>query len=356
MQQLHCFNALFNEGGVVSVVHIFGLIGRSANRDVFIGFAASKLLHSISFVETLDEETGKGYQRRFSRKHSLDFRKYVQKENSSTIPLTFNLRPSASNEWKLLENDTGLTVLEISSNTQKVLSQVDCQHRLGCLSDLEIPLPFMFFIGLSIKEEMEVFNIINAKAKGLSASLLDYHDAHLTHDLAKVRPELFIALHLNNDKTSPWHKQLDLGGDATSGMQRKASFRTIQKSVKRFLAQTHILDECSPIAVAKIVEEFWVAISVVLEEQWSQPRKHFITKGIGVYALMGLAGDFVNEYRGRMSSCNSFVFCGLLSDFVHDVDWTNNGPLKGLGGESGAQEALNYLRKTRQKKQLKVVN
>jgi len=340
----------------VGVVQISGLIGQSANRNVFIGFAASKLLHSISFVETLDEETGEGYQRRFSRKHSLDFRRYIQKENSSTIPLTFNLRPSISNEWKLLEHDTGLAVLEISSDTQQVLSQVDCQHRLGYLNDLEIPLPFMFFIGLSIREEMEVFNIINAKAKGLSASLLDYHDAHLTPDLAKVRPELFIALHLNNDKTSPWYKQLDLGGKVTSGMQRKASFRTIQKSVKRFLNQTHILDECSPIEAAQIVKEFWLAIASVLEEQWNQPRKHFLTKGIGVYALMGIAGDFVKEFHGRMLLCRTSMFCELLSGFVHDFDWSNNGPLKGLGGESGAQEALSYLRRIRQKNQLKVVN
>ncbi len=340
----------------MSIVRILGLIGYSVGREVFIGFASSKLLHSISFVETLDEETGKGYQRRFSYKHSLDFRKYVQLENSSTIPLTFNLRPSSSNKWKLLKDDAGQTVLEVSSDTQKVLSQVDCQHRLGCLSDMEIPLPFMFFIGLSIKEEMEVFNIINGKAKGLSASLLDYHDAHLTDDLATVRPELFVALHLNNEKTSPWHKQLDLGGNATSGMKRKASLRTIQKSVKRFLTQTHILEECSATEAAHIVKEYWLAISIVLEKQWAQPRKHFLTKGIGVYALMGIAGDFVNEYRGRMNSCNSSIFCGLLSDFVHDVDWSNNGPLKGLGGESGAQEALNYLRKTRQKNQLMVVN
>jgi len=340
----------------VGIIRIPGLIGRSANREVFIGFASSKVLHSVSFVETLDEETGRGYQRRFSHKHSLDFRKYVQTQNSSTIPLTFNLRPSRSNEWKLLKISDGHAVVEISADSPKVLSQVDCQHRLGCLSDLDISLPFMFFIGLSIKEEMEVFNIINAKAKGLSASLLDYHDARLTNDLAKAKPELLIALHLNDEKTSPWHKQLDLGGNVTSGMTRKASFRTIQKSVKRFLNQTHILDECSPIEAAHIVNEFWLAISIVLEDQWSQPRKHFITKGIGVYALMGIAGDFVSEYHGRMQSCDSFTFCGLLSDFVHDIDWSNNGPLKGLGGESGAQEALNHLRKVRQKNMLKVVN
>ena len=51
------------------------------------------------------------------------------------------------------------------------MAQVDCQHRLGHLSDLPIMLPFMCFIGLTEREEMEVFNVINSKAKGLSTSL-----------------------------------------------------------------------------------------------------------------------------------------------------------------------------------------
>jgi hypothetical protein len=33
-----------------------------------------------------------GYQRRFNANHSLDFRKYIQQEKSSTIPLTINAR------------------------------------------------------------------------------------------------------------------------------------------------------------------------------------------------------------------------------------------------------------------------
>jgi DNA sulfur modification protein DndB len=51
----------------------------------------------------------------------------------------------------------------------------------------------MCFLGLTEREEMEVFNVINSKAKGLSTSLLDFHDATLAADLASDRPELFIA-------------------------------------------------------------------------------------------------------------------------------------------------------------------
>jgi hypothetical protein len=77
------------EGPIV----IEGLLGFSAQRQVFLGFAPAKLLLAFSFPDVLDEDTGRGYQRRFNPQHSLDFRKYIQLEGSSTIPLTFNLRP-----------------------------------------------------------------------------------------------------------------------------------------------------------------------------------------------------------------------------------------------------------------------
>src|SRR5262245_55943596 len=112
---------------------ILGLLGASAQREVFVGFAPATLLYSLSFADVLNEDTGQGYQRRFNPKHSLDFRKYIQKEKSSTIPLTFNLRPQ-SGGWKIKKQDGARAILEISEDSGKVFTQVDCQHRLGYLN------------------------------------------------------------------------------------------------------------------------------------------------------------------------------------------------------------------------------
>ena len=170
-----------------------GIIGMSAGREVFLGFAPANILHALSFADVLDEDTQRGYQRRFNAAHSLDFRKYIQQENSSTIPLTLNARKRTDDAWRL-ERDTARDArLIIADEKLKVFTQVDCQHRLGHLNDLTIELPFMCFLGLTEREEMEVFNVINSKAKGLSTSLLDFHDSRLATDLAAERPELFIA-------------------------------------------------------------------------------------------------------------------------------------------------------------------
>src|ERR1700733_3249028 len=127
-----------------------GIVGLCGRRRVFLGFAPANLLYSLSFADVLDESTKIGYQRKFSQKHSIDFRRYIRQQNASTIPLTFNLRPEIASSWSLKENKSG-AILRIGAGSNRILSQVDCQHRLGSLSDLDIPLAFMTFIGLSLK-------------------------------------------------------------------------------------------------------------------------------------------------------------------------------------------------------------
>lgn len=328
-------------------ITIRALRGSSAGREVLLGFAPANLLHALSFADVLNEDTGRGYQRRINPRHSLDFRRYIKRSASTTIPLTFNLRPRDDLAWRVAPESDGSVLLVLSLTCGRIMSQVDCQHRLGHIGDLDLTLPFMVFLGLTEREEMEVFNVINSKAKGLSSSLLDYHEAQLATDLGKERPELLIALHLNDAAESPWLKQLDLGGSATSGNYRRASLRTMQKAVKRFLASTNVLQTTSAEDAARLVLEFWIAVVLVLEEAWKHPRRHFLTKGIGVYALMGLLGDFVNEVNGRHGELDRNRFAELLSDFAVEFDWTSAGPLKGLGGETGADRALGLIREAR---------
>ena len=333
-------------------IRIVGILGRAASRQVFLGFAPASLLHRISFTDVLDEDTGRGYQRKFNSQHSLDFRKYVQLPGSSTIPLTFNLRPDSKQQWNI-EKSHGQAALVLAQSAGRVLAQVDCQHRLGYLSDLELELPFMCYIGLSEREEMEIFNVINSKAKGLSTSLLDFHDATLAKDLASERPELFVALQLNTNPDSPWHRQLDLGGAATSGMRRRASLRTMQKAVKRFLSQTKALKVHRCEDVTRIIIDFWSAVTIVLKDHWENPRQSLITKGVGVYALMGIASDLYMECAPHIPDKRYFVH--KLSEFISDIDLSSTGALKGLGGEAGVKSALALLRRERAHHNLRVV-
>jgi hypothetical protein len=189
-----------------------------------------------------------------------------------------------------------------------------------------------------------VFTVINRRAKGLSQSLLDFHDARLCEDLASDRPEPFIALCLSNDPASPWCGQLDVGGNKVSGMSRKASLRTLQKAVRRFLNRSEILKQRTVEQAARIVLYFWVAVSVAMREDWVRPRGSLLPKGVGVYAFMEIAADM---WRERGAALIRDVMIAQLSDLAVEVNWSFDGPLKGLGGESGAATAAAQLRAIR---------
>jgi DGQHR domain-containing protein len=321
---------------------------------VLLGFAQAKLLHAASFADVLDEATGRGYQRRFSPQHSMDFRRYIQKPGSATIPLTFNLRPRDDGAWQLLQSNDGFFEVQIARGT-RVLAQVDCQHRLGFLADQDVELPFMCFVDMTSREEMEIFGVINGKAKGLSRSLLDFHDAQLCDDLGAERPELLIALFLKSEPSSPWHQRLDLGGESSSGLDRKASLRTMQKAAKLFLKRLKGRRPVSAEEAARVLHDFWVAVSVVVPEGFAKSRNFLITKGIGVYALMELAADIVCEQPSSFRPDVSF-FTAVLGDFAVDFDWSSSGPLKGLGGEGGVTQAIHILREARRRARLKVAH
>jgi len=331
-----------------------GIAGNCGSRQVFLGFAPAHLLFSLSKSDVLDESTGKGYQRRFNEKHSLDFRKYIQNKNSTTIPLTFNLRPCKEGVWKFNAKKDGSATLRISSG-EKVFYQVDCQHRLGHLSDLDVPLAYMIFVGLTAREEMEIFSVINSKAKGLNTSLLDFHESKLLGNLEREKPELLLAIRLNDEESSPWFKQLDLGGNRTSGMHRRASLRTMQKAIKRFLKASQIGQDLTNDEVYQFIFNYWTAITIVLDEEWKDYRKHHLTKGIGVYSVMGIAADIYCETKLENKYFDINYLSGVLSDFVLDFDWTNSGPLKGLGGEAGVSEALKMLRRLKSRSKMKVI-
>lgn len=327
-----------------------------ADREVFLGFASASILSRNSFADVLDEATGRGYQRRFSREHSMEFRRYIRKTGSATIPLTFNLRPEfLSAGWQIRRRPDGTALLRLAGGADRVLAQVDCQHRLGHLHDVDVFLPFMAFIGLSMLEEMEIFNVINGKAKGLSSSLIDYHEAQLSRDLAAAKPEILIALRLHEDPSSPWYQRLDLGGNNTVGPHRYASLRTMQKAVKRFLRECSLAASDDALALVPTLIAFWQAVTGLLRNQWETPRKHLVTKGIGVYSLCSLAGDLVREARQHSITCDSEYFLSVLSDFLPGIDWSSHGPLRGFGGALGADQALSYIREARRNSKLRAV-
>jgi DNA sulfur modification protein DndB len=318
---------------------IDGIVGTCGARKVFLGFAPARILHSLSFADILDEETGLGYQRPRNVQHSLDFRKYISQPASSTIPLTFNLRTELRANWKIKESDEK-AVLLLKRGTRS-LAQVDCQHRLGELGASDVPLAFMSFIGMDLREEMAMFVTINKKAKGLSSSLTDFHQSNLLEDLVKQAPHLYIAKKLNEDPGSPWFRMIKIGGRVTSGLKRRTSLRMMQKAVRKFLNRTKEIQELDPDMAYDVIVNYWKAVAKVFPTEWQDPRHHLLTKGIGLYSLMSLLGDLVLTGRGKNLTENFFV--GRLRSLGKAVEWRSSGMFAGVGGQRGAAAVYHKL-------------
>jgi DNA sulfur modification protein DndB len=323
-----------------TVLEIEGQVGFCGHRKVFTGFASAGDLVRASFADVLDESTGRGYQRRMSREHSLEFKRYIQQAEATSIPLTFNLRESLADRWSLIEDSKVRLRLELARGP--ALTQVDGQHRLGFLQGSPIQFAFMAFLGLSEDQEMEVFRTINGKAKGLSSSLLDFTEAKsLGSDLAKVDPALYVALGLNSDPTSPWYGRLDLGGLRTVGTKRIASLRTMHQAAQRYFKEARVGDQVTAEVMLRYAIAYWKAVIITLPNQWKYQRHHLLTKGIGVYAMMSLAGCLVRESRNEAITVDYFI--AKLSDFIDQIDWSNHGPLEGFGGAKGADMAFKMI-------------
>lgn len=318
-----------------------GILGKCGTLEVFLGFASARLLHRISFADILNEDTGKGYQRPPNKRHSLDFKKYITQNGSSTIPLTFNLRRELKKSWRLEKNGNGRAVLHVDWNS-RCLAQVDCQHRLGELSNEDVSLAFMSFIGLDLRGEMAQFVVINSKAKGLPSSLTDYHESNLLLDLVNEAPHLFMARRLNEDPVSPWFKFIRYGGETTSGLKRKTSFRMMQKAIVAFLRQTRNVDLGDVGAKYSIVCAYWQAIKELFPTEWSDHRHSLIAKGVGLHSLTRLLADIVLSKGPGDSSVK--YFREQTRGLVGKVDWSTKGPFSDAGGQKGVQEVHAVLR------------
>lgn len=324
---------------------IRGVVGQCGAYEVFLGFASANLLHSVSFADVLDESTGRGYQRPRDIQHSASFRSYIGRPDSSTIPLTFNLRPDRQTGWRIERQQDGAAALVLDQSV-KSLAQVDCQHRLGELSGSEVPLAFMAFIGLDLRSEMAMFTVINSKAKGLSSSLTDYHNSNLIADLFADAPHLYIARRLNDDPDSPWFKMIRLGGKPTPGLKRRTSLRMMQTAVAHFLSNTSRKKFDSADMTFGVVANFWRAVAQVFSAEWCDPRHHLLTKGVGLHSLMHIAAHIAN-HAGPAALDKEF-FVKQLSVLKGRVDWRSNGEFSSAGGKKGVADVTSRLKEALQ--------
>jgi len=262
---------------------------------VYIGSASLKDLASVSHVDRAVMDGNDGFQRELNKRHAQDFANFVDDprvhhlEKAAAPPLIFSLR--AKNPIFDRKGDgAGVLYLPLDQST---MAQLDAQHRMARTGGSEKQLPFMIFYELSSEEERGIFTVINDNHKGLTKSLVDKHVADLIGpDLPDVLPHLAIAKKLNEDPASPWFKAVDTGGEKTPGNKRRVTLRTLQEATKSMIAGPRAQNADFDTKYEAVVS-YWKAVVSLFPNAWGSPRRHLITKGIGVHALSTVGRDIV---------------------------------------------------------------
>lgn len=269
--------------------------GVSLDYPVYHGTASLKDLAAISHVDRAWMDSDEGYQRELDKGHAKGFREFVL--NPSTLhmkkaavpPLIFSLR---AKDRVFERKADGMGVLSIPLE-ETATAQLDCQHRLAFTGDLDKQVPFVLFYDLSPEEERGLFTIFNDEHVGLTKSLVDKHTAVLIGpDLPGELPHLAIAVKLNTDPASPWFKAIDTGGEKTPGTKRRVTLRTLQQATKWMIAGPRAQNADFDTKYEAVLN-YWKAVVNLFPSAWSSPRKHLITKGVGVHALSAVGRDIL---------------------------------------------------------------
>lgn len=317
--------------------------GVALDYRVYQGFAPLRELAAVSDVDRAMMDQPGGFQRELDRAHAREFRQFVLNpstlhvKKASAPPLIFSLRKKAP--YEALGN--GFGILHVP-DIKEAMARLDAQHRMAETEDIEKSLPFVIYYDLSPEEEVGLFTIINDKHKGLTKSLVDQHRARLYgEELPEEEPHLAIAVRLNGDPDTPWVKAIDTGGEKTPGTKRRVTLRTLQEATREMISGPRCQNADFETKYAVVVN-FWKAIVKLFPPEWANPRKHLITKGIGVHALSAVGRDVI-EARLDANEYTPDAFEKALSKLT-GFDWGNKTSVFSVvGGKKGVKFATILL-------------
>lgn len=305
-------------------------------RVCYLGTMTAEQSAIFTFADSYppDESEGKlGYQRAPNERRAKDFASYLSTFDSAYMtPILLNSRvpvdytPSATNPA------TG--TIRVRAGTR--LAKIDGQHRgIGVeryLGDPGFPVPFMLFDNLPADAEQELFISINREQKRVAMSHVLFVNA------ATGQQDLHtdLALRLNEDHSSPWHRRINVIGATGSG--KTMTLQGVKEGLDLLLAhpKVRVLPDDAKYAVAR---EFWSAVADTWPEAWQQPRLHILTKTIGHYGIAKSGSFVVASCLTGSEDPEQVIDVRKLRQILSiaaGVDWSSGGQFAGLGGRGGA--------------------
>ncbi|MGE7271990.1 DGQHR domain-containing protein [Brevibacillus panacihumi] len=305
--------------------------GRVIYQSHLMSTDASKL----TYIKPFNDPSGKGYQRPVDSKRCKDIATYLSRgEDALFTPILMN----AAGQWEFTPYDNFRPSFGRLICKGKA-SLMDGQHRLGGIrlyhteTQAEISIPFLAFHFLDNDEEIELFNTINTKAKGIGTSLSKYLHRH-SDELSWIATEMLTRVE------SPFYDIGSIIGKRTNGRHI-----TLQNLIKTLTLLTKEVDFKPNSKDEKLLValHYYNCIRDHFPEEWSNYKGYRLTHIVCLDAF-SIAGSVLlkrilsdNKNQIDYSTVNKAV------NRITKIDWSVAGPLKYLKGISGSKTLASDL-------------
>jgi DNA sulfur modification protein DndB len=291
-------------------------------------FSAMDALN-ITYVKPYDDPSGKGYQRPVDPKRCNDFALYLSKgDNALFTPILLN----AAGEWEFSPYD------KIRPSYGRLIcrakaSLMDGQHRLGGIkryfqeTNSNINVPFLAFHYLDEDEEIQLFDTINTKAKGIGSSLSKYLRRD-SDDISWVATELIVR------PDSPFHNIGSVIGKRTRG--RHITLQNLHKTL-HFLTKPEHVAALTKEEKLSLAYSYYGAIKETFPNEWLDYKGYRITHIVCLDALSIAGASLMAVCVSEEKKSIDYSHITKCVKKLKKIDWSTEGSLKYLKGISGSR-------------------
>ncbi|MGV6935526.1 DGQHR domain-containing protein [Paenibacillus sp. CMM36] len=301
----------------------------------YSGNVSSTSALQITYVKPFDHPSGKGYQRPVDRKKCNDFAIYLSKgENALFPPILLN----AESNWEFSAYDKSRSSFGRLLCKNKG-SLIDGQHRLGGIKQYTqdthsvIGVPFLAFHYLDEEEEIELFDIINTRAKGIGKS----HSRYLHRNTDE---NSWISTELITRGDSPFHFMSTLTGKRSTG--RHVTLQNLYKVLELLTKPTHVanLTKDEKLMLTLV---YFNEIKERFNQEWTSYREYRLTHIVCLNALAIAGAELFSKAVGERQRQIDFNLITKGVKKMKNIDWSVDGPFRFIKGVSGSKTLASDL-------------
>ena len=322
--------------------------------DTYRGLASLSDLAKISRADIFDQKKNQtGTQRDLNVKHAREAYEYVATKPFGFWPeVILCCRDSSALDFKIIDKELNIgtliidiDIIESNEKHRKIaISRLDGNHRLHFADGktdgfppIDKPVSFCMLIGLTLKQEIQLFRDINNNLMRMNTSHLDNIELRLSGDskIKQADPALYIAKKLSEDPESPFHGIIFEGGKKPAIFS--IPLRALHTGTEYLRSKSTRLEELGDVdAEYYVIKAYWQALRQWEPDAWEDPKKYLLLRGAGLWGACFLGGFVIQKCledgRYEVSEMLKVLNSG------RKWDWSPKGDFKGYSGRGGALE------------------